>query len=142
MLTGLLRGHGVAVLPVDANVEAFDALLAPGALGALRDRLESRLSDRTRRRGRKCLDIEPGFSGLMARINEQGRRQAHARRRSRSVAPAALESARAAEGGRAAESTPCQRGVRSVRDLLMFTCGFGQLYARPDEYPILKAAWE
>ena len=27
MLTGFLRAHGVEVLPVDANVEAYDALL-------------------------------------------------------------------------------------------------------------------
>lgn len=45
MLTGFLRANGVEVLPIDANVEAFDALLDPGALGALRDRLEARLGE-------------------------------------------------------------------------------------------------
>jgi hypothetical protein len=34
----------VEVLPIDANVEAYDALLAPGPLAKLRDRLEKRLS--------------------------------------------------------------------------------------------------
>src|SRR5207244_219668 len=43
MLTGFLRANGVSVLPIDANVEAFDDLLEPGPLGALRDRLEARL---------------------------------------------------------------------------------------------------
>ena len=45
MLTGFLRANGVEVLPIDANVEAFDALLDPEALGALRDRLEGRLGE-------------------------------------------------------------------------------------------------
>ncbi len=44
-LTGFLRANGVEVLPVDANVEAFDALLDPTALGQLRDRLELRLAE-------------------------------------------------------------------------------------------------
>ena len=37
MLTGFLRANGVEVLPIDANVEAFDALLRPAPLAALRD---------------------------------------------------------------------------------------------------------
>jgi len=45
MLTGFLRAKGVEVLPIDANVEAFDALLDPVALASLRDRLEARLSE-------------------------------------------------------------------------------------------------
>jgi anaerobic magnesium-protoporphyrin IX monomethyl ester cyclase len=45
MLTGFLRANGVEVLPIDANVEAFDALLDPVALGSLRDRLEARLGE-------------------------------------------------------------------------------------------------
>ena len=45
MLTGFLRANGVEVLPIDANVEAFDALLAPGSMASLRDRLESRLAE-------------------------------------------------------------------------------------------------
>lgn len=49
MLTGFLRANGVEVLPIDANVEAFDALLDPGALGALRDRLEARLAELDRK---------------------------------------------------------------------------------------------
>ena len=44
MLTGFLRANGVEVLPIDANIEAFDALLSRGRLGALRDRLEARLA--------------------------------------------------------------------------------------------------
>lgn len=43
MLTGFLRANGVEVVPIDANVEAFDALLEPGSLAKLRDRLEARL---------------------------------------------------------------------------------------------------
>lgn len=45
MLTGFLRAHGVTVLPVDANVEAFDDLLEPQPLAALRDRVEARLKE-------------------------------------------------------------------------------------------------
>jgi anaerobic magnesium-protoporphyrin IX monomethyl ester cyclase len=43
MLTGFLRANGVDVLPIDANVEAFDRLLRPEPLRALRDRIEGRL---------------------------------------------------------------------------------------------------
>jgi anaerobic magnesium-protoporphyrin IX monomethyl ester cyclase len=49
MLTGFLRANGVEVLPIDANVEAFDALLEPGSLGRLRDRLEARLGELDRK---------------------------------------------------------------------------------------------
>ncbi|CAN5693552.1 hypothetical protein BH11MYX4_BH11MYX4_52450 [soil metagenome] len=49
MLTGFLRANGVEVLPVDANVEAFDQLLSPGSLAALRDRLEKRLGELDRK---------------------------------------------------------------------------------------------
>ena len=45
MLTGFLRANGVRVLPIDANVEAFDALLEPASLAGLRDRLEARLGE-------------------------------------------------------------------------------------------------
>lgn len=48
-LTAFLRAHGVDVLPVDANVEAFDALLAAAPMAALRDRLEARLAELERR---------------------------------------------------------------------------------------------
>lgn len=44
MLTGFLRHHGVSVLPVDANIEGFDALLEPAPLGALADRIEARIA--------------------------------------------------------------------------------------------------
>src|ERR1700690_3769716 len=37
MLTGFLRGHGVEVLPVDANIEAYDALLRRTPLLAIRE---------------------------------------------------------------------------------------------------------
>lgn len=43
MLTGFLRMHGVDVLPIDANVEAFDGLLRRAPLAALRDRIADRL---------------------------------------------------------------------------------------------------
>jgi hypothetical protein len=49
MLTGFLRAHGVEVLPVDANLEAFDALLRRTPLLALRDRVEDRLRELGRR---------------------------------------------------------------------------------------------
>lgn len=45
MLTGFLRSQGVDVLPVDANVEAFDALLSTTSMAGLRDRLEARLKE-------------------------------------------------------------------------------------------------
>jgi hypothetical protein len=45
MLTGFLRSNGVEVLPIDANVEAFDQLLAPASMAQLRDRLEARLAE-------------------------------------------------------------------------------------------------
>jgi len=44
MLTGFLRQHCVTVLPIDANIEAFDALLEPAPLAGLRDRIERRLA--------------------------------------------------------------------------------------------------
>jgi anaerobic magnesium-protoporphyrin IX monomethyl ester cyclase len=43
MLTGFLRANGVSVLPIDANVEAFDSLLTGRALEDVRDRIEERL---------------------------------------------------------------------------------------------------
>ncbi len=49
MLTGFLRANGVEVLPIDANIEAFDQLLSPGSLAGLRDRLESRLAELDRK---------------------------------------------------------------------------------------------
>jgi radical SAM superfamily enzyme YgiQ (UPF0313 family) len=45
MLAGFLRAHGVEVLPIDANLEAFDALLEREPLAALRGRLEARLGE-------------------------------------------------------------------------------------------------
>jgi anaerobic magnesium-protoporphyrin IX monomethyl ester cyclase len=45
MLAGFLRAHGVDVLPVDANVEAFDLLLEPGSMARVRDRIEARLAE-------------------------------------------------------------------------------------------------
>jgi len=44
MLTGFLRAAGAAVLPVDANVEAWDALLARAPLERIRDCVESRIA--------------------------------------------------------------------------------------------------
>ena len=45
MLTGFLRQHGVEVLPIDANVEAYDHLLRPAPLQALAHRVEERLHE-------------------------------------------------------------------------------------------------
>jgi anaerobic magnesium-protoporphyrin IX monomethyl ester cyclase len=50
MLTAFLRRAGVDVLPVDANVEAWDELLEPGPLESLRDRIEARLASLEARR--------------------------------------------------------------------------------------------
>lgn len=49
MLTAYLRAHGVEVVPVDANLEAFDALLEPGPLERLRERIDERLAELDRR---------------------------------------------------------------------------------------------
>jgi hypothetical protein len=49
MLTGFLRSQGVEVVPIDANVEAYDFLLRADALAPLRDRLEQRLAALDRR---------------------------------------------------------------------------------------------
>src|SRR5213075_2028692 len=49
MLTGFLRSQGVEVLPIDANVEAYDHLLRPEPMATLRDRLEARLGRLERR---------------------------------------------------------------------------------------------
>src|SRR4051812_33295663 len=49
MLTGFLRSQGVAVVPIDANVEAYDGLLRGEPLAALADRLETRLAALDRR---------------------------------------------------------------------------------------------
>jgi anaerobic magnesium-protoporphyrin IX monomethyl ester cyclase len=43
MLTGFLRANGVEVLPIDANVGAYDALLRRAPMAALRDRVEDRI---------------------------------------------------------------------------------------------------
>jgi hypothetical protein len=43
MLTGFLRSRGVEVLPIDANVEAYDALLRHAPLARLAERVERRL---------------------------------------------------------------------------------------------------
>ena len=44
LLMGVLRSRGVSVLPVDANVEAFDTLLRKGPLTAMAQRIEKRLA--------------------------------------------------------------------------------------------------
>jgi anaerobic magnesium-protoporphyrin IX monomethyl ester cyclase len=45
MLTGFLRAHGVAVLPIDANLEAFDQLLEPGPLARIAERIERGIAE-------------------------------------------------------------------------------------------------
>ena len=49
MLTGFLRANGVEVVPIDANVEAYDRLLRPAPLRALADRAVDRLRKLDRR---------------------------------------------------------------------------------------------
>src|SRR5258706_259081 len=49
MLTGFLRANGVEVVPIDANIEAYDRLLQPGPLGELAERVEQRLAKLERR---------------------------------------------------------------------------------------------
>ncbi len=49
MLTGFLRSHGLRVLPIDANIEAYDSLLTESAQAGLRDRLEARLATLNRK---------------------------------------------------------------------------------------------
>lgn len=53
ILTACLREAGIDVLPIDANVEAWDDLLSEARLNALRDRIDGRLSALE---GRKLLD--------------------------------------------------------------------------------------
>jgi anaerobic magnesium-protoporphyrin IX monomethyl ester cyclase len=48
-LTGFLRAHGVDVLPIDANVEAYDRLLRPDPLAALAARVEDQVRALDRR---------------------------------------------------------------------------------------------
>jgi anaerobic magnesium-protoporphyrin IX monomethyl ester cyclase len=52
-LTAWLRTHGIDVLPVDANLEAWESLLRPDTLGALGERVEERLA---------ALDAKPALS--------------------------------------------------------------------------------
>ncbi|MBI5608268.1 MAG: radical SAM protein [Deltaproteobacteria bacterium] len=52
-LTAWLRQHGIAVLPIDANLECWEALLAPASLTALGEQLEQRLAE---------LDAKPSLS--------------------------------------------------------------------------------
>lgn len=49
-LTGYLRTHGVDVLPIDANIEAYDRLLRRDALLELAERIERRLRRMERQR--------------------------------------------------------------------------------------------
>jgi hypothetical protein len=49
MLTGFLRANGVEVLPIDANVEAYDRLLRRAPLRACAERVEARLGKLDRR---------------------------------------------------------------------------------------------
>ena len=72
MLTGFLRANGIRVLPIDANVEAFDALLSAGRLGEVRDRLEARFAELE---GRAYLD-HPAQVELAALARARG--DAHA----------------------------------------------------------------
>lgn len=71
MLTGFLRAEGIDVVPIDANVEAFDALLESGSLARLRDRLESRLAELQER---ACLSHQEQleFAGLV-RVRAEAR---------------------------------------------------------------------
>src|SRR5262245_44287966 len=71
MLTGFLRAEGIDVLPIDANIEAFDELLEPGPLAKLRDRLESRLAEL---QGRACLSHQEQLEfGALVRVRAEAR---------------------------------------------------------------------
>jgi hypothetical protein len=50
MLTGFLRARGVPVVPIDANIEAFDALLEPTALRRVAGRIEAGIATLERKR--------------------------------------------------------------------------------------------
>ena len=72
MLTGFLRSRGATVLPIDANIDAYDALLSPGSLRRLRDRIEARIAD---------LDAQKSLSHvdqLIYSTLQQARGDAHA----------------------------------------------------------------
>ena len=62
LLTGYLRARGLEVLPVDANVEAYDQLLRRQSLSAARERIQDRLK---RLKRKKFL----GHTDLLAWIN-------------------------------------------------------------------------
>lgn len=49
LLAGWLRSHGVAVVSVDANLEACEHLMRPAALAALRERADARYRELNRR---------------------------------------------------------------------------------------------
>lgn len=65
MLTGFLRANAVEVLPIDANLEAFDALLSQGRLSLERDRLETKLA-RLDRRGSLAHGEQMEYAALVA----------------------------------------------------------------------------
>lgn len=44
-LTGFLRANGIDVMPIDANVEAWDALLTKSSMTKTRDRIEARIAE-------------------------------------------------------------------------------------------------
>ena len=72
ILTGYLRARGLDVLPVDANVEAYDQLLRRQSLSAARERIERRLKGLKKK---KFL----GHSDQLAWINlHKARSAAHA----------------------------------------------------------------
>jgi radical SAM family protein len=79
-LCGYLRTHGVEVVPIDANVEAYDWLLRRDRLGALAEKLERRL-DRLDRKGSLSHVEQLAYSALW---NARGDAE---------VAPGAIEAA-------------------------------------------------
>lgn len=79
-LCGFLRLHGVEVLPIDANLEAYDRLLRRGPLQALAERLERRLDRLDRKRALTHVE-QLAYSALWSARGDVG------------LAPAAIEEA-------------------------------------------------
>ena len=65
-LTGFMRANGVEVLPIDANVEAYDELLRQEPMAALRGHIEdriARLEERAGARPRRAARIPRPVAG-------------------------------------------------------------------------------
>jgi hypothetical protein len=107
MLTGFLRANGVEVLPVDANVEAYDRLLRPESLQAQAQRLEERLH---------ALDKRPSLDHLARRTYLQLWRA----RGDAQAAPAGIAEARAVlkDEARFFDADQYERAVETMESAL------------------------